>query len=160
MKNEDISIVGSFIKEFISSPGDLNQIRKVPSSCVDIMSSKKIRNPFNHMTVAFKKTVVEEVGGYKDMPGYEDYYLWLRLLKKYKGFNLTENLVYARIGNDMIGKRQGIRFFLNEINFQKTILSEKLISPSNFILNIFLRAIPRLIPKFLLKKLYKTFLRN
>jgi len=31
---------------------------------------------------------------------------------------------------------------------------------ANFILNIFLRAIPRLLPKILLKKLYRTFLRN
>ena len=78
--NKDISILGSFIKEFNSTPGDLNQIRKVPSNTIDINLRKKFRNPFNHMTVAFKKTAVEEVGGYKDMPGYEDYYLWLRLL--------------------------------------------------------------------------------
>lgn len=159
-ENKDISILGSYIQEFNTIPGDLNQIRKVPSNIIDINSIKKLRNPFNHVTIFFKKFAVKDVGGYKDMPGYEDYYLWLRLLKKYNGLNMTENLVFVRIGNDMIGKRQGLRFVLNEINFQKTILNEKLISPLDFILNIFLRIFPRFLPKFLLKILYKTFLRN
>ena len=94
------------------------------------------------------------------MPGYEDYYLWIRVLKEFNGFNLSENLVYARVGNGMIARRQGFIFFVNEFKFQRTLLSENLITNSAFTRNIFFRAFPRLFPKKLLELIYIKILRN
>jgi len=159
-KNKDISILGSNIQEFNTIPGDLNQIRKVPSNIIDINSIKKLRNPFNHVTVCFKKFAVEDVGGYKDMPGYEDYYLWMRVLKEFNGFNLSENLVNARVGNGMIARRQGFVFFTNELKFQRTLLADGLITNSVFLKNIFVRLFPRLLPKKVLELIYTKILRN
>ena len=156
----NLAIVGSNIEEFNNKPHDLNRLRNVPSSSLEINKKKFHRNPFNHMTVAFLKSTILKCGGYKPMAGYEDYYLWMRVLKEFNGFNLSENLVYARVGNDMLGRRQGFRFFINEISFQKAIYFDGIQSFSSFIINVILRGLPRLLPKFALKIIYKYFLRN
>lgn len=110
--------------------------------------------------VTKKKPDVQKVGGYIDMPGYEDYYLWMRLLKAHKGINIEEPLVYARIGNNMIKRRQGIKFLKKEIQFQNTLLNDKLIDLSIYLRNILLRGIPRILPNFILNVFYKQLLRK
>lgn len=158
--NPKTSIVGSTIQEFNQIPGDIDQKRKVPLKPEEIDLKKNHRNPFNHMTVLFKKPDVQKVGGYIDMPGYEDYYLWMRLLKAHKGINIEEPLVYARIGNNMIKRRQGIKFLKKEIQFQNTLLNDKLIDLSIYLRNILLRGIPRILPSFILNVFYKQLLRK
>ena len=39
------------------------------------------RNPINHVTVMFKKDSILEVGNYENLPYFEDYYLWCKLIK-------------------------------------------------------------------------------
>lgn len=112
------------------------------------------------MTVAFKKDIILSSGGYMDMPGYEDYYLWLRVLENHEGYNIQKPLVHARVGNNMIGRRQGYKFMKKEINFQKQIFKEGLISKIQLYNNVFKRALPRLLPKMLLLIIYKLFLRQ
>lgn len=160
ISNPEISIIGCKTMEFNYKPHDLNRYREVPYTSEEIEKKKLIRNPFNHMTVGFKKSDVIKAGGYKEMAGYEDYYLWLRLLKFKKGLNLESVLVDVRIGNGMINKRQGLKFFLYEISFQKQILKEMLQSKSQYIFNCIFRALPRLLPKFLLNIIYKFLLRK
>lgn len=159
-ENPNISIIGSRIEEFNEIPGDLKHFRNVPLTSENIERFKTNRNPFNHMTVLYKKSVIHEVGGYKHMPGYEDYYLWMRLLRENKGMNITEALVFARIGNDMINRRHGFEFFMNEIEFQYKLFREGYISPIIFLRNIILRGLPRLLPKSILKIIYTKILRR
>lgn len=159
-KNPEIAILGSKIEEFNQNPGDLEQFRNVPLTSEEIQKNKFRRNPFNHMTVLYKKSVVEEVGGYKDMPGYEDYYLWMRLLKHYKGINLDKSLVFARIGNDMMKRRHGLEFFKKEFQFQRRLLAENLISPLSFYKNLIIRCFPRVLPIYILKIIYSKILRK
>ena len=54
----------------------------------------------------------------------------------------------------------GFIFFVNEFKFQRTLLSENLITNSAFTRNIFFRAFPRLFPKKLLELIYIKILRN
>jgi hypothetical protein len=152
--------LGSKIEDFSRMPGDLKQYRNVPLSSEKIQKNKVKRNPFNHMTVMYKKSIIQEVGGYKDMPGYEDYYLWMRLLKKYNGINVDKPLVFARIGNNMIKRRQGFEFFKKEIQFQNRLLKEDLISHTVFLKNIILRCFPRILPVSILTFIYSKFLRK
>jgi glycosyltransferase involved in cell wall biosynthesis len=158
--NKEISIIGSSIQEFRLIPGDLNQKRNVPISSNNINKFKFFRNPFNHMTVGFKKSIVMDVGGYLEMPYYEDYYLWMRMLKYHKGLNISDSLVYARIGNDMIGRRQGLLMFKNELAFQKKLIDSDLITLTTFLRNILIRAVPRLLNKRILEYFYKKTLRK
>jgi glycosyltransferase involved in cell wall biosynthesis len=158
--DKDLVIIGGWIEEMDSNLVLSLGIRKVPSKSNDIEKFKNFRNPFNHMTVAFKKSIILAVGGYQDMPGYEDYFLWLRVLRKYKGKNIGKVLVKARAGKTMIARRQGLKFLNNEFHFQYTIYKLNFISFQNLVRNIITRGLPRLLPVYLLKNFYYKFLRE
>lgn len=160
LEKSNFAIIGSNIEEFYFNPCDANRFRNLPEFNLGIQRLKFSRNPFNHMTVAFRKNIILSAGSYIDMPGFEDYYLWLKVLKNHEGYNIQKPLVHARIGNDMIGRRHGYEYVKKEINFQKHILKEGLIPKIQFYKNIFRKVLPRLLPKTLLSIIYKLFLRQ
>lgn len=157
MKN-DLDVCGMIIEEFDSVPGDLGMRRTVP-----INPGRNYwlrRNAMNHMTVMFKRDTIEKVGGYQEMPGYEDYFLWLRLWNAgYSLSNIQEIGVYARIGNGMINRRKGHLMAMRELIFQYNLLKIGISSPVVFFRNAFLRVLPRYLPTGFLKLGYK-FLRK
>jgi hypothetical protein len=51
-------------------------IKTVPTTHEDIKKFAQKRCPFNHMTVAYKKSVITELGGYQHHLFMEDYNLW------------------------------------------------------------------------------------
>lgn len=157
MKFKEISLLSSSIAEFNSDPSITNSIRKVPEHHNEIQKFAKKRNPMNHMAVMFKKTAVLDAGNYQPFHGYEDYFLWVRMLQKgYKAANINENLIHARIGNNMLARRQGIKFFKEELRLQNEFLKMKFINRFEWLQNVVLRALPRLLPISLLKIVYKT----
>lgn len=158
--NPDIVLVSGNILEFDKMPNDGIVIRKVPTKYMDILRFSKKRNPMNHVAVMFRKSAIFNVGSYRSFEGYEDYYLWVRLLNNgYKAANLNTCLVYVRIGNNMYERRRGRKFFNQEIRLQNEFLRMSYINKLEFIQNIILRAFPRLLPAFLLCFIYK-FLRK
>lgn len=158
--NPNIALVGSSVLEFNDIPGDTSRIRKVPLDNRNINKNKFYRNPFNHMTVMFRKECITTAGSYIDMPGFEDYYLWLRVLDIFECHNIEEPLVHARTGNGLISRRTGYSYAVREIKFQKHLRNIKMIGTFVFLRNIFLRFIPRLFPPFLMKIIYSKFLRH
>ena len=158
--NENLAILGSSIEEFNKNPGDLKRERKVYITNSDIVKNMYLKSPFNHMTVVFKKTIVQKTGGYKDIFEHEDHHLWIRILKKYYGENIDQNLVFARTGNDLIGRRHGYLSFKREINFQNNLFKNKLIKTNDYLINILFRAIPKLFPKKILEIIYDRILRK
>lgn len=152
----EIDVIGTNIAEFDFSTDKIVSYRKLPSQFNEIVLFAKRRNPLNHMTVIFRKTAVLKAGGYMPFNGYEDYYLWVRmLLAGSKFINSSESLVFVRIGNNMLAKRQGIHFFKQELKLQQEFLNLKFINNSEYFTNVFLRAIPRLFPIWGLKIVYK-----
>lgn len=110
--NPDIAVLGGQIYEFIDTPNSTVAKRDVPISNEDIYLFFKSRNAFNHMTVAFRKSIVLEAGNYQELHYLEDYYLWSRMVAIGAKFhNLEDVLVYARIGEDMYRRRGGIKYF-------------------------------------------------
>ena len=159
--HQDIAVVGSFVEEFITIPNDYGKIKKVPVGSENIKKYSTYRNPLNHPTVMFRKEAVEAVGSYKEINLFEDYYLWLRLLKAgYKIENLSDSLVYFKIGNDLIGRRHGFLYLVKEFNFLDICRKERLISFGSFIFLIIGRLPMRLLPKKILLFLYKNLLRH
>lgn len=152
-----ISLLSSNIAEFITEPSATCSIRNVPSSNRNIQNFAKKRNPMNHMAVVFRKTAVLNSGNYQPFKGYEDYFLWVRMFQKgYKAANINENLVFARIGNNMFTRRQGIKFFKEEFKLQNEFLKMNFINRFEWFRNMIFRAFPRLLPIFALKMIYKT----
>ena len=160
--HENISVVGGLIKEFIGDTSNIVGMRDVPQNDSDIKQYMEKRCPMNQVTVMFKKTDVQEVGGYIDWYCEEDYYLWLRLALAGKSFyNIQENLVYVRVGEEMYQRRGGMKYFKSEAKLQKYMLDNKLISIPRYLINVTERLILQvLLPNKLRGWVFKTFARE
>lgn len=159
--NPDVVLFGGQIQEFGSELNDLHKIRSVPTSDVEIRKSIGKRNPFNHMTVAYRKDVIMQLGGYKHHLFMEDYNLWLRVIGAgYKVANLPDVLLYARIGNGMHARRRGWQYIKSEKQLLDLKLKLKLQSPLSAWTLFGIRSIFRLLPTQLVGVLYNSFLRK
>lgn len=153
--NQEIALLSGYISEFNHLPNDIVSIRKVPIGYSNIIRYLKKRNAFNHMAVMFKKSALLTVGCYQYIDGFEDYDLWIRLVQAgYKVNNLSEILVYARIGNNMIVRRNGIGYAKQEILFFRMQKQKNFISEVDFFLLMLFRIPVRLIPSKILAYIY------
>ena len=157
----DVSVVGGIIHEFIGSIDNTVGIRFCPEKDADIKQYLKSRSPMNLVTVMFKKSDVLKVGGYIDWYCEEDYYLWVRLtLGGYKFYNICENLVNVRVGDEMYKRRGGIKYFKSEYTLQKYMYDIDIISFPRYIYNVLLRLIVQVIlPNNLRGWLFQKFAR-
>ena len=158
--NPEIDVLGCNVEEFQSTPGDLKRVNQAPSSG-RLFQYSRWRNPINHPTVIFKKSVILAVGSYENVPFFEDYYLWLRVLQDgYKIENLPDVLVFFRNDIKTIGRRHGYQYSKIEYAFFKKVYNKKIMSFSLFVGNLLIRLPLRLMPKKLLSVLYHYVLRK
>jgi glycosyltransferase involved in cell wall biosynthesis len=156
-----VSIVGAAIQEFNQAPEDLRRFRRLPSDPDQIIQFARYRNPMNHPTVMFRKMDVLAAGSYEDMPLFEDWHLWVRMIQKgYKLYNLERPLLHFRVGNDMIGRRHGFSYLKKELNFLVDLKHKRFLSTSAFLVCALAKLPLRLLPKPLLSSLYKSVLRK
>jgi glycosyltransferase involved in cell wall biosynthesis len=114
-----LDIVGGQIEEFDPKTLEGTGRRQVPCDGMEIRRFLRHRNPFNHMTVCFRKTFIEKIGGYPDIPLKEDYALWAKALAMgARVANAPDVVVRARAGQDMLSRRGGIRYARSEIDLQ------------------------------------------
>lgn len=159
--NPDVSVLGGWMNEFEKELNDRNKIKSTPVGFSKIIQYAKMRNPLNHPTVMFKKHDVLAVNSYIEINLFEDFYLWLRMLKKgYKLANVKDILVHFRVDDTMISRRHGYKYLVKEIRFIARCYNEKLINFSSLIIQIFTRLPLRLMPLSVLKFIYKYILRN
>lgn len=160
LKNNNIDICGSWVAEFEKDENEIISFRKVPEMHNEIIKFAKQRNPMNHPSVMYKKKSVLKAGGYKKMLWFEDYYLWVRMILSDSIFyNIQEPLVKMRVDNQL-ERRKGFKYLINEIELQKKFLDLGFINEKEFIQNILIRNLPRILPSFLLKKVYDKVLRK
>lgn len=160
-QHSDIDLLGCATMEFSDTISDSRKGRILPCRHEEIVSFLKKRNAFNHMTVFFRKQTALNAGNYREMPGFEDYDLWVRMVVNgARTANLPEPLVYARTGNDMIGRRIGFRYAKEEYRFYKKLRKLKFLSYAEFIKVICMRIPLRLVPKPVLAFIYKKLLRK
>ena len=160
-QHPEVELLGCATMEFTESENDARSGRRLPCSHEEIRNFLKKRNAFNHMTIVFKKQAVLDAGNYREAPGFEDYYLWVRMiLNGVRTANMPESLVYARVGNDMIGRRIGFRYAKEEYRFYKKLRKLKFLSYAEFIKVICMRIPLRLVPKPVLAFIYKKLLRK
>lgn len=139
-RNKDIDIVGGQITEFIGKPSNIIGKRMVPESDLDIKSYMKKRCPMNQVSVMFKKSFIEKVGGYIDWFCEEDYYLWIRMSEADGIFaNVSDTLVNVRVGEEMSARRGGWKYFSSEAKLQGYMLKKKIISLPRYLYNIAIR---------------------
>lgn len=161
-KQPEVSVVGGLINEFIGSTENVVGSRIVPEYDVEIKKYLKSRCPMNLVTVMLKKSDVMKVGGYLDWFCEEDYYLWIRLaISEFKFYNIQENLVYVRVGEEMYQRRGGRKYFRSEAELQKYMLQHKLITWPKYAYNVLIRWIVQVaMPNKLRGWVFRTFARK
>ena len=160
-ENPDGVLFGGQILEFDNTPHDSAVIKTVPVTHEDIKKFAKKRCPFNHMTVAYKRSVIQELGGYQHHLFMEDYNLWLRVIGAgYKVANLPDVILFARVGNGMHARRKGLEYIKSEKKLLDLKKELKLQDPIHANIVFLLRSVFRLLPSTMLGKIYNNFLRK
>lgn len=159
-EHPDTAIVGTQIYEYDHDEHYPFDIKQVPIDYEHIKKESVVRNPFNHMSVTFKKSVINKVGGYIDVPLFEDYYLWLRVIRaKYPVTNLEDVLVKAHVNREFAHKRGGMHYLKKELHFQNILVRDGFLNLPQYLCNVLIRGTIRLLPPDLLLVVYK-FLRK
>ena len=160
-ENPEVVLFSGQILEFNENPSDADTLKYVPTEHTDIVKFAQKRSPFNHMTVAYKKSVIDAVGGYQHHLFMEDYNLWLRVIGAgYRVGNHSDILLYARVGNGMHARRKGYEYIKSELQLLKLKKELKLQDPIHANILFILRSSFRILPSSLLGKFYNTFLRK
>ena len=114
-QHSDVVLFSGHIAEFSDNKTIITGYRKVPIGNENIKQYALSRSPFNHMTVAFRKDIIEAVGGYQHHLFLEDYNLWLRVIaQEYEVGNIDEVLLLARAGSNMVARRRGMNYIKGE----------------------------------------------
>lgn len=160
-KHPETALLGTWITEFSKDENNPDTVTKLPCIHQTIIKFAKRRNPFRHVTVVLKKSAVIQSGNYRDFLWFEDYDLFVRILQKgYLTANIPEYLVNVRADKDMFARRGGWQYLKQDYKFQKQLLKTKFIGKTDFIINITLRSIVRIIPNKVRSYVYKKILRD
>ena len=161
IERDGYDLVSGTLQEFVREPGDMDRLRVLPRTSEEIQQYAKKRNPFNHPCVMFRKESVLRVGSYQDFPGFEDYYLWIRMLRKgCKGYNVQEVILDMRTGNGMYDRRGGRDYLYWVLRFQRYLYCKNFITKKEYIQNCLVRTTVGAIPGGAREKFYHVFLRN
>ena len=137
----DFDVVGGIIEEFRIIPGDLGQIRTVPEFPEITNKKGKFFQPLNNVTMMFKKSVFNQVGGYAISRYVEDYDLIYRMiLSGCKFYNVQKVLDDVRLGNNYLFRRTGLKYFLAEQKLMVHMYRSGYLKTYQYIINILLRA--------------------
>lgn len=160
-KNQEYTIVGGNVGEFISDHNTIESRRVVPETNKEILSYSRTRNPFNHPTVMYKKDEILKLGGYHDVPFFEDYDLWTRLLNTgYLGYNIQKNIVLMRTEPNLFRRRGGFSYVKNIYNFRRKTYKSNFSSFYDFIYGILPHTIVALLPNKVREYIYRKILRD
>jgi glycosyltransferase involved in cell wall biosynthesis len=153
IKNPNICCCGSYVEEFNDN---FKQVIKLPLDTDTMLNFIKLRNPICHPSVIFRKSIIEEVGGYpENLRLGQDYGLWSILLARgYRIENIPEVLLRLRANNDFF-KRRGWDSFKYEVLVLNIQYNENLINIFQYSKAFSLRFLLRLSPVFLKKLAYK-----
>lgn len=153
-------LVGGAILE-VDRKGKPIAIKTVPGDEASIHNYICRRNPFNHMTVAFRTQVALEMGGYPDIYLKEDYALWaLMIANGAKVRNVDDILVHATAGRDMYRRRGGFKYVYSEVKLQEILVRYGLQPPILALIIGIIRSFVFLIPVGLRGAVYERFLRK
>ena len=160
--NPDASIVGGNITEFVDDATNVVGKRIVFEHDEEIKADMKKRCPMNLVTVMFKKSDIESVGGFIDWHCEEDYYLWLRMALADMNFaNTPDVLVNVRVGREMYRRRGGWKYFASEAKLQRYMRKNGLIGLGTYLSNVAKRFIVQvLLPNRLRGWVFKKFARK
>ena len=160
-ERKEISICSGIVEEFTENPSIVDARRVPPETNIEIIKFAKMRNPFNHPCIMYKKSAVAAVCSYQDFYLLEDYYLWLRMLMAgYQGYNLQEPLLHMRAGADMYKRRGGWKYVKTQMKLFEFMKENGFISELQYWKSCLLRSASSVAPNWVRKFVFERVLRK
>lgn len=160
-EDPSLDMCGGDVAEFITAPTEIVSYRVVPKSDEEIKTAIKKRNPFNHMTVMFKKDTVIKAGSYEHFYLFEDWYLWLRLYLNGAKFKNVDGVSCRMRISGMASRRGGYKYFKSCKKLLKFMKKNKIIGFFSYLKSCTIRFCGYVLcPSKLREKLYKRCLRE
>lgn len=157
--DRNLDICGSNIDEFEDTPDKIVARRRVPLKHDEIVEYQKRRDSFNHMTVMYKKKSVLGAGNYQACPLMEDTYLWARMIMNGAYcLNISDSLVFVRIGKGMFERRGGWDYFKKYKNGQKMVNDIGFTNYMTYLYKISIQFIVALLPQVIRGFVFKKIL--
>lgn len=154
-ESKNCDVVGGYIEEFEKKPCDLGRRRLVPLNHDEIVKFARWRQPVNHVTIMFKRTAYDRAGGYKSVRGIEDYDLIYRMIITGARFeNIPSVLVHVRFETGVFSRRRGTAYLREENALLWRMRKSGFLSFWQWSRNSLVRTVARLLPVFLLSRLY------
>ena len=155
-KNNSVDVCGSWVGEFNDNESQIVSYRRVPEQHGAIVKFAKSRSPVNHVAAMYKKKSVSSIGNYETQRLTEDYNLWVKLiLGGAKFYNIQEPLVNVRVGNGQVERRGGLSNAILEATVQKEFYKIGFLNLYELFRNVIIGFAIRLLPKTLLKIVFK-----
>ena len=140
-------LVGASMHEIGDDESRPVALRTAPVGAVRIAAVSRRRNPISHPTVVFRRSAVQAVGGYEDVPMAEDYWLWARMLHAGADVrNVAEPLVGYRISAGSYERRGGYRVLRAELGLQARLRSLGHVGFLQWATNVMVRGGYRFVP--------------
>lgn len=150
----EIVLSGAAVIEFDEHGKE--RLKRLPLGNDDIHQFAKMKNPFNHMCVVFRKDKVIAAGSYQHHLFMEDYNLWLRMMSLgYPVANLPDILMKVRAGSEMVNKRRGWVYIKSEIQLYRLKRKLHQIGFIRGMLYFLIRTMTRLMPAKVMQFLYE-----
>ncbi|HEY7718921.1 MAG TPA: glycosyltransferase [Pedococcus sp.] len=152
-------LVGSALREFRDDGADdpaQSVLRVPPLEPEEIAGAARLRSPFNHPTVVYRRSAVLEAGGYRDLPLLEDYWLFTRMIAGgARVANVPEPLVLYRVDSGSYQRRGGLRLLRSEVGLQRRLRREGFTTTGQMLRNLAVRGGYRVVPVRLRQGLYR-----
>lgn len=153
---QGFDLVGSALLEFGEHEDDIVGSRVPPIGEDVIRSWARFHDPFNHPTVVYRRSAVQAVGGYRDLPLMEDYWLFARMIEAgARVANVAEPLVKYRVGAGAYARRGGLQLLRSEIELQRQFLASGFTTRGQFLRNVAVRGGYRLVPERVRRVAYR-----
>lgn len=160
-KYPDLGLVGTNVREFENDINNISCNVVLPEKHQEIYKYSKSRCPFRQPTLLYKKSEILKAGNYREFYLFEDYDLYVRLLKNgCKCYNIQEPLVYVRVGKDFYKRRGGIKYVKTILKFKNEQLKSGYFSLVDYLKSTIPHVIVCLMPNSLREYVYKNFLRE
>ncbi len=161
MRAQSLDLVSAAVEEFDPETGAATGVRRLPETHGALLRYARKRNPMNHPAVMFRKSAVARAGGYRPMPYFEDYDLWVRMLQSGARLgNCPKVLLRMRAGASLYNRRGGLAYCRAVRNFYRAMRDEGFLSPAACFFHALARCVISLAPGFARRGLYQRALRD
>ena len=145
------------MREFGEASPTGGVLRIPPTDPAVIASEARLRSPFNHPTVVYRRSAVLQAGGYRELPLLEDYWLFTRMIESGSVVaNVEEPLVLYRVDAGSYQRRGGLRLLRSELGLQRRLRRDGFTTSGQMARNIAVRGGYRIIPVGVRRSLYRS----